>query len=364
MLSTKITILAFLVYITTMILLFRYDPTGTFSFGNATGVATVFFGLGVLYLLIMMSFKNDVIFNYVGLNGRNLWSILKMSSIIIISLLAFIGIIYFIFSFVKNPPHSRALFTIMNILIFSTTILFFLYLVKDYHFESPYLQLIQNAILYIPCLVYDFIDWVKYQYSITTPTAYIILGVDVGLILLNTLWNKLKHYAENKKIADGMLLEGPVFLNEKRTLGTFENMIEIKANKSISYHYSLSFKVYINPQPPSTSAAYNEYSTVFDYGGKPTMLYKADENKLKIQMKINDNETKNIYLGSDLKLQKWNHFVINYDGGTLDVFLNDKLISSTSSIAPYMTLDVVSVGQNNGISGGIRDVLYFRKPLV
>lgn len=347
-----------------MILLFRYDPSGTFSFGNATGVATVFFGLGVLYLLLMMSFKNDVIFNYVGLTGRNIWSILKMSSIIVISLLAFIGLIYFVFSFVKNPPHSRALFTVMNILIFTTSILFVLYLIKDYQFESPYLQLIQNAILYVPCLVYDFIEWIKYQYSITTPTAYIILGIDTGLIILNAVWNKLKLNYEHKKTADGMLLEGPVFLNEKHTLGTFENMMEIKANKPINYHYGLSFKIYINPQPPSTSAAYTEYSTLFDYGGKPTLLYKADENKLKIQMKINDNETKNIYLGSDLKLQKWNHFIINYDGGTLDIILNDTLISSTSSIAPYMTLDVVSVGQNHGINGGIRDVLYFRKPVV
>jgi hypothetical protein len=93
-------------------------------------------------------------------------------------------------------------------------------------------------------------------------------------------------------------------------------------------------------------------------------MYKADENKLKIQVKINEDEIKNIYLGTDLKLQKWNHFIINYDGGTLDVFLNDKLISSSSSIAPYMTLDAVSVGDKNGIHGAIKDVVYFRKPVI
>ena len=65
-----------------------------------------------------------------------------------------------------------------------------------------------------------------------------------------------------------------------------------------------------------------------------------------------------------MKLQKWNKFLINYDGGTLDIFLNDKLLSSSSSIAPYMTLDVVSVGANNGINGGIRNVVYFRNPVI
>ena len=347
-----------------MILLFRYDPSGTFEMSNATSVATVFFGLGVIYLLLMMSFKNDVLFEYVGLSGRNLWSILKMSLIIIVTLMTFIGILALIFHFVKNPPQSRAFFTIMNILIFSTSILFFLYLLKDYHFESPYLQLLQNVILYIPCLFYDLIDWAKEQYKITTPTAYIILAIDFVFILINYLWHKIKIYYEHHQKEGGLLLEGPVFLNKKEILGTFENMMEIKANKPISYHYGLSFKIYINPQPPNTSAAYNEYCTLFDYGGKPTLLYKADENKLKIQVKINDNETKNIYLGNDMKLQKWNHFIINYDGGTLDVILNGKLISSTGSIAPYITLDVVSVGHQNGINGGIRDVVYFRKPVV
>jgi hypothetical protein len=81
-------------------------------------------------------------------------------------------------------------------------------------------------------------------------------------------------------------------------------------------------------------------------------------------VKINENEVKDIYLGNDMRLQRWNKFLINYDGGTLDVFLNDKLISSSSSIAPYMTLDLVSVGQNHGINGGIRDVVYFRNPVV
>ena len=32
----------------------------------------------------------------------------------------------------------------------------------------------------------------------------------------------------------------------------------------------------------------------------------AKESSKSIELKINDNETKNIYLGSDLKLQKWN----------------------------------------------------------
>ena len=311
-----------------------------------------------------MSLKHDILFNSFSLGGRNLWSITKMSLVIISTIALFIGLIFFIFHFVKNPPQTRAFFTVFNILIFTTTILFLLYLIKDYKFENPYLRLIKSLILYVPCLIYDLIDWAKYQYSITTSTAYIILLVDVVFILMSYLWNKLRTYMKHNTQADGLLLEGPVYLNKKHVLGTFEEMKATIGNKNFSYNYGISFDIYINPQPPNTSAAYSEYTTLFDYGGKPTLLYKADENKLKIQVKMNDDETKNIYLGTDIMFQKWNKFLINYDGGTLDVFLNDKLISSTGSLAPYMTLDVVTVGKNNGINGGIRDVIYFRQPVV
>lgn len=364
MISTKVLFLTILVYTTIVLLLFRYDPTGHFELGDATMVAMTMLGIGIIFMLIVMSLKHSIYLGSFALTKQNFKSIAKVGSIVVAAVLIFIGLIFLMFHFTKNPPHSRAFFTVFNILIFTTTILLLLYLVKDYRFENPYLRFIQNVILYIPCLVYDFIDWVKYQYSITTSTAYIILGIDLLLIASSQMWNKLRSFLKHRTNADGLLLEGPVYLNTKHKLGTFEDMKKIMKNKNFSYRYGVSFDIYINPQPPNTSAAYGEYTTLFDYGGKPTLLYKADENKLKIQVKINETETKNIYLGTDMKLQKWNKFLINYDGGTLDIFLNDKLISSTGSIAPYMTLDIVSVGQNNGINGGIRDVIYFRNPVV
>lgn len=364
MVSTRLLFILLALYIISMVLLFRYDPTGRFAVGGAVSVAMSFFGLGILFILLMMSLKNDMVGNIFGLSTRNIWSIVKVASVIAGIIALFIATLSLVFGFVKNPPMSRAFFSVVNTVIFSVTLLFVLYFFKDYSFESPHMQLLKNAVMYIPCMVYDMIEWAKYQYSITTPTAYIILALDVGIILLNNLWKKIQIYYEHRQKEDGLLLEGPVFLNEEVTLGTFENMMEIKNNRPINYHYGLSFKIYINPQPPSTSSAYSEYTKIFDYGGKPKILYKADENKIKIQMKINENETQDIYVGDGMKLQKWNHFVINYDGGTLDVILNGDLVASKSSVAPYMTLDVVSVGQNNGINGGIRDVLYFRKPVV
>jgi hypothetical protein len=363
-LPLKFTILSVLIYTIIIILLFRYDPTGHFKLGNATSVSITIFGAIVLGTLLFMGMKKKIMYGFQAtqLTGHNLWEITKVFGMIVIGLAIFLGFVTLIFTFMKDPPMSRSVFTILNVLIFFTTISLFLYYMKDIEIGNPYFNLVKNLIMYIPCLFYEFIDWVKEQYRITTPTAFIILGIDILFVVLQQGWEKLRQIYQHNK-SGHTLLEGPVYLDRLTYAGTFEDLKSLKG-KDFSYHYGISFWLYINPQPPNTSISYTEYCTVFNYGHKPKLLYKADENKLKIQVKINDDDVKNIYLGNDLKLQKWNHFIINYDGGTLDVILNDKLISSSSSIAPYMTLDAVSVGDNNGIHGAIKDVVYFRKPVI
>jgi hypothetical protein len=62
-------------------------------------------------------------------------------------------------------------------------------------------------------------------------------------------------------------------------------------------------------------------------------------------------------------LQKWNHIVLNYHGGVLDIFLNGELLKSVNNMVQYYTLDSLTVGENDGFHGGICSIVYYHKVL-
>ena len=205
---------------------------------------------------------------------------------------------------------------------------------------------------------------IKYQWNITTRPIWIILGIEIILITLRFLIPYLFNLILSKREGT-ILLSDPIYLNKEKTLGTFDDLHATDDNTELSpkYHYSISAWFYINPQPPNTSGAYTKYTNILNYGNKPNVQFNSLENKLRVQVELNDKTFADIYTKKGIDFQKWHNIVINYDGGNMDIFLDGDLVSSKPGIIPYMSYENIIVGAENGINGGICNVVFHKKVL-
>jgi len=157
------------------------------------------------------------------------------------------------------------------------------------------------------------------------------------------------------------LLNEAVFTDIQRTLGNFEDLLN--GIQTYNYQYGLSAWIFIHEQPPSERYANNKFTSIINYGDRPNILFNVSENMLQIRMKDSFDKDKIIYQTDKIDLQKWNNLVINYDGGTLDLFINGKLVVSKKNVVPYMSYATITVGEEKGVSGGACNIVYFSSPL-
>jgi hypothetical protein len=54
--------------------------------------------------------------------------------------------------------------------------------------KNPIIKLIIDIIVYIPCLILNFINYVLLQYKITTKPVWILFGIEIVLIVLYFLF--------------------------------------------------------------------------------------------------------------------------------------------------------------------------------
>jgi hypothetical protein len=288
--------------------------------------------------------------------------------------------------------------------------------------KNPYYRLVLNTLLYIPCLLVTFVNVVSQilgfskstSGAFSPPNPFEVKMLILSLVLLAGyfLWIFIgKKYIQSAYLKQGgkQLINQPVQTDVLTNVSSYQNL---SGSDKFDYQYAMSFWFYLDSFPPSTNASYNKVVPILSYGENPTIKYSSANNTLyitvkqktdttsivdfvqekeieikpetvdkwkNVQEKINDaienvksmpfgNEIdadghRIIYKHPDVQLQKWNHILLNYNGGTLDVFYNGRLVKSAIEVVPYMKLDMLTVGTENGISGNIANLMYFKKPL-
>lgn len=167
-----------------------------------------------------------------------------------------------------------------------------------------------------------------------------------------------------------ILLNHPVYLNKEKTIATGKQILDLHYGFTDQFNYGLSFWVFLHSLPPNYGKQFSNYTKILDYNGKPTIYFNNLEKKLKVTIKTISGENVE-HIIDDILLQKWHNIVVNYDSGILDIFLNNRLIASYPGVVTFTNIDennnstndMIIVGEKNGISGGICNVLYFPRTI-
>lgn len=162
--------------------------------------------------------------------------------------------------------------------------------------------------------------------------------------------------------------EKNIFLDQN--LSNLIQQINLRSNiHEYNYHYGISFWIYFDSSILSNNiTTTNNEGLIMSYADQPRVYYDYSTSELKIDvLRDQSSESDAInYKTKDILYQKWNHFVINYNYGTLDIFINNNLVGSIDKLNPY-------VGNNNNIvfgsssqplkNCGICNIKYYEIPL-
>jgi hypothetical protein len=242
--------------------------------------------------------------------------------------------------------------------------------------KNAFFSLIGNTLLYIPCLFSGLFDYIG---KLTTggnnsETAGSFLMLVAALVLIVTYF-KMPSVFNILNVQGGeQLVNKPVYTDSAYSLGSYQ---ELNGSDKPDYQYAISSWIFLDAAPPNTSAAYSKFTSLLNFANKPNVLYNGTTNTLMITtdqknlkevtknklIDFDENGNRILYKNSNFLLQKWNNIIINYSGGVLDIFLNGELVKSDIGVVPYMTYDNLTIGQDDGIKGGICNVIYFKQAL-
>ena len=438
-LRTKYT-LAFILFCLVVTILYFVNPWGIMTnYGGPAVFFTLFIGIIFMIMITIYQYYIDnpskqqsdtPTFMSFILKGIYVLGSLGLSGVLIYGALKIMGV----FDQDASKPESLG-HIIFNLLLFfgMLVIVYKLAMTGGYLEKNPWYRLIINSIFYIPCLlvtlIYNIGEFIgiykpRSPSSFVPPTLFETKMLFLSLLLISGyfIWGYLaKPYLTGKYLKQGgtQLVNQPIKTNKLTNVASYQTL---NGDDKKAYKYAMSFWIYIDSFPPSTSTGYMKIVPLLSYGENPTIKYNSKENALYITVKqsnddketnesetnesetneseTNDSETKDmdfnsetvnqwktqtesieevksmpfdndldadghriIYKQSDVLLQKWNHIVLNYNGGTLDVFYNGKLVKSAIEVVPYITYDMLTIGSENGIYGSISNLLYFKHPL-
>lgn len=218
----------FIQYIFFIVLLYFYNPfninTKYPAFTNIL-IMIVAFMYVVLYFFIKMKVQAGEDVDLVGPTEKTvLFQFFSTIAFFVLFMLSVKGIIWLFMntSLVKIFNHMMTILIVSGVL--GVVYLFMKKTInnaKNAHGKSV-LKLLLKIVMYLPCLLVDIIEYIKYEFNLTTKPVWILAGVEAGFI---GLWFIVPYLFDKVMNLSGVkLLNDPVNLNIEHVIGNFNAM--------------------------------------------------------------------------------------------------------------------------------------------
>ena len=315
-------------------------------------------------LIFLFAFKKGGIFN----ETFNIYLILG---------LLFCAVVYSTMTFIYSKLDDNTMFLlgyVSNILSFCILIIGLAIIHKVFLNNIMRLggtpKFLLSFLFFIPCLLNDFILYIKKDLVTTPSLAYFLIFMESILLILYFL---IKRILNTKMIKNEVMIHnGKFFLDTKKEIN-LANIVELRGqtersttdlldsiSKTKPLSYALSLWIQIN-QPEVSNIEFPILLYGDNSNPKPKMTYKSGSNVLNVAV---SNGTK---MDIPIEHQKWNHIVFNYNGTIVDVFLNGllyKTMNLTNSVPVHHLSDTISIGNNELIlNGALANITYHVEPL-
>lgn len=243
-----------------------------------------------------------------------------------------------------------------------------------------------NFIFFVPCLLSDFIEYIRKELKLTSSTVYILLFLEAAILAAYYYLPPLFQWP--LKTHGKTLLHDSLFFKDPKIVAHYSELPKINEslNPQMMQNYAISMWIYVNPN--STSS---ENKQIFSYGSedfKPKITYttsddstnddsykRSKKEKLKMILYGNDsNIDNNNIIYTHVDGQKWNNIVFNYYKHNVDVYINGKMeysIDYPTNSVKFNNQDKIELGVevdefgNNKyyLNGAICNVVYFTNAL-
>lgn len=373
------------VYITYIVLIFLFIVFILLTIPKyySSALVLTFFMTLIFYILLILTNKK------ISQNNSDAFSGIKKLFLSIIE----------IYNFILNSSTIvlvLVLFVSILILFLLITYLSHLFIVSNYSFWiASYICLIGlislTDVFFICSLIFKIIEnFIGQKPTVSLDFLYnfteniIIISAFIVFIILTLIYY---YYTKNHNDTGIQLLNEPVTLTVETRLPDYFDIYGFVKNKNTNqfekyYNFSISFWFYID----STNSAIDKYKTIFNCEYNPIIMYNPGSNSIKVSTFSNElfencrlliaenetleknnecktNSTIDIFESKEFSPQKWNNIVLIYNDGIIDIFYNNELVKSSKQQIPYIKTQNITIGDINGLNGGICNIKYFKNAI-